>query len=155
MKTRQKTEEETKEVSKVVLSVIQEEYLDIYHKYFVLRWDWSEIAKYHKCNQAKIQRAVKWVIDNKLTFPSKSLLKGAIDAVSSRLKSNRVLYNAETLKKRYRDNTFIIALSREIREDEKMLGQLESVYSETDGGEKQSLSAGQVLALIAAAKQDK
>ena len=136
-----------KKVEKVLLTPIQEDYLDIYHKYFVLRWDWTEIATYHKCSKKKIEQAIKWVIDNKLKFPSKSLVKGAIDAISVRLKYNRELYNVEVKKKRYRDNTFIIALTREIRDDEKLIYELENIYTNKDD-DNANLSAGQVLALI-------
>jgi len=140
---------------KVLLSTAQEEYLDIYHKYFILRWEWTEIAKYHKCNKRKVEEAMKWVTENKLNFPSKALIKGAIDAISSRLKENHILYNAEVKKKRYRDNNFIIALSKEIREDEKILGDLENIHEHSDGGEQQGLSAGQVLKLISEASKNK
>ncbi len=155
MTKKKKIIKDTKEVQKVVLSHVQEEYLDIYHKYFVLRWDWTDIAKYHKCTKQKVQVAINWVVNNKLQFPSKSLIKGAVDAVSARLKNNRVLYNTEVIKKRYRDNSFIIALSKEIREDEKILGELENIHDNSDGGEQQGLSAGQVLALISEAKKSK
>jgi len=134
-------------VEKILLTSIQETYLDIYHKYFVLRWDWTEISTYHKCSKKEIEKAVKWVIDNKLQFPSTSLVKGAIDAISVRLKYNRVLYNAEVKKKRYRDNSFIIALTREIRDDEKLIYELENIYA-NDENDKNNLSAGQVLALL-------
>ena len=136
---------------KILLTEREEEYLDIYHKYFVLRWDWTEISTYHKCPRAKIQVAINWVIDNKLKFPSDSLVKGAIDAISVRLKFNRELYNAEVKKKRYRDNSFIISLTREIRDDEKLIYELESIHgSEID--DKNNLNAGQVLALLQEAK---
>ena len=140
-----------KKVEKVLLTPTQEEYLDIYHKYFVLRWDWTEISTYHKCSKKKIEAAIKWVIDNKLKFPSKSLVKGAIDAVSVRLKYNRELYNTEVKKKRYRDNSFIIALTREIRDDEKLVYELENIYA-GDTDDKNNLNAGQVLALLQEAK---
>lgn len=155
MATKKKSTYQRKEVQKVLLSPAEEEYLDIYHKYFVLRWDWTDIAKYHKCTKQKVQYAISWVVDNKLKFPSKELIKGAVDAISARLKNNRVLYNAEVIKKRYRDNSFIIALSKEIREDESILGDLENIHDKSDGGEQQGLSAGQVLALISEAKKSK
>ncbi len=136
-----------KKVEKTLLTPIQEEYLDIYHKYFVLRWDWTEISTYHKCSKQKIETAIKWVIDNKLKFPSKSLVKGAIDAISVRLKFNRELYNTEVKKKRYRDNSFIISLTREIRDDEKLVYELENIYTNPDD-DKNNLSAAQVLALL-------
>ena len=155
MTKKKKIIKDTKEVQKVILSHAQEEYLDIYHKYFVLRWDWTDIAKYHKCTKQKVQCAITWVVDNKLKFPSKELIKGAVDAISARLKNKRALDNTEVIKKRFRDNIFIIALSKEIREDEKILGDLENIHDKSDGGEQQSLSASQVLQLIAAAKKSK
>ncbi len=135
-----------KKVEKILLSPVEEEYLDIYHKYFVLNWDWTDIAKYHKCNKSKVEKAVHWVIDNKLKFPSKELIKGAIDAISARLKTNKDMYLKESTKKRYRDNGFIVSLSREVREDEKMLYELQEIYSPGEE-ETTNLSAGQVLNL--------
>jgi len=142
-----------KKVEKVLLSNQEEQFLDIYHKYFVLNWDWPEIAKYHGCEQKKVKDAVKWVIDNKLKFPSKFLIKGAADAVSARLKINKELYNKETGKKRYFDKGFIVSLSREIREDEKMLYELQNIY--VDDKDEDKLNSAQVLSLIAeASKKD-
>lgn len=126
-----------------------EEYLMIYHEYFVLRWSWDDICKYHDCSTTKVSLAIKWVIKNRLELPSKSLLKGAIDAIRIRLKNNMDLYEKESKKKRYRDNAFVISLNKEIREDEKTLYKLEEVYG--GDGDENALSAGQVLKLIKAA----
>jgi len=141
-----------KEIEKFKLTEKEEEYLQIYHEYFVLKWSWDEICKYHECSKAKVSNAVKWVIANRLEFPAKNLIKGAIDAIKVRLKMNQNLYEKEINKKRYRDNNFIVSLSREVREDERTLYKLEEIYKE-DGGED-ALSAGQVLKLIKAASDE-
>jgi len=140
-----------KQVEKFQLTEKQEQYLLIYHEYFVLKWSWDEICKFHDCSKTKVTTAVKWVIANRLEFPSKNLIKGAIDAIKIRMKRNNEMYEKETSKKRYRDNAFIIALSREIREDEKTLYKLEEVYN--DGQDDAALSAGQVLKLIKTASE--
>jgi len=136
------------EVEKIVLDEIEEEYLDIYHKYFVLRWDWSEIMKYHKCSKSKIQNAIKWVIDNKMQFPSINLIAGAIDAVTTRLRKNRELYDNEVARQRSRDNGFVVALSREIREDEKVIFELQKLITPEEDDNDSKLNAAQVLRLI-------
>jgi predicted DNA-binding protein YlxM (UPF0122 family) len=141
-----------KKVEKYELTEKQEQYLQIYHEYFVLKWSWDEICKYHDCSKTKVTNAVKWVIANRLEFPSKNLIKGAIDAIKIRMKKNNEMYEKEISKKRYRDNAFIISLSREIREDEKTLYKLEEIYN--DGQDDASLSAGQVLKLIKAASDE-
>lgn len=141
----------TIEKEEFVLSEQHEEYLQIYHEYFVLRWDWADICRYHNCSKAKVTKAVRWVIDNKLKFPSKFLIKGAIDAITARLKNNQALYEMEIYKKRYRDNAFIVSLVREIREDEKVLLKLQEIYH-ADDEDSEKLSASQVLRLITEAK---
>lgn len=129
------------------VSEIQEEYLQIYHEYFVLKWDWADICKYHNCSKSKVSLAVRWVIDNKMKFPSKYLIKGAIDAISVRLKKNKEMYDKESDRKRFRDNSFVVALVRELREDEKTLLKLQEIYT-ADDEDTERLSAGQVLKLI-------
>lgn len=138
---------ETKENEKFQISDTQEEYLKIYHEYFVLKWDWSELCRHHNCTKFKISTAIHWVIDNRLNIPSKYLIKGAIDAITTRLKINQELYDKESSKKRYRDNQFIIALIKELREDEKTLYKLEEVH-DGDADDETKLSAVQVLKLI-------
>jgi hypothetical protein len=145
----------SKQTTKLELSEPQEEYLQIYHEYFVLKWDWATICRYHECSKAKVSVALKWVIENRLEIPSKYLLKGAIDAINARLKINQELYEKESNKKRYRDNQFIISLSKEIREDEKTLYKLQEIYDEKEAGDENALSAGQVLQLIKAASDKK
>lgn len=139
-------------VEKFVLSDAQEEYLLIYHEYFVLNWDWIDICKYHNCSKAKVSIAIKWVIDNKLKIRSKDLIKGAIDAITERMKKNKVLYDTEVDRKRNRDKQFIIALIKELREDEKTLYKLREIYDDGEEGDK-NLSASQVLGLIQAASK--
>ena len=141
-------------VEKVVLDAIEEEYLDIYHKYFVLRWEWHEIAAYHNCSKSKVQTAIKWVIDNKLQFPSNELITGAIDAISSRLKRNQRLYELEAEKDKFRDNNFIVALSREIRDDEKTIFELQKLITPLTDENDNRLSAAQVLSLIKEVSKD-
>jgi hypothetical protein len=139
----------TKRVEKVLLSEAQERYLDIYHKYFVLHWDYTEIMRYHRCSKNAVSEAVNWVIENKLQFPSMHLLKGAIDAISVRLKKNKELYTSESDKRRYRDNGFIVSLSKEIREDEKLLYELQNIYENPEGkNNPDNVSAAQALGLI-------
>ena len=48
------------------LSDSQEEYIRIYHEYFVLKWSWIDLCKYHNCSKMKISVALRWVIDNRL-----------------------------------------------------------------------------------------
>ncbi|MFA5395693.1 MAG: hypothetical protein WC346_06705, partial [Methanogenium sp.] len=146
--------ESTQTIEKFSLSAAQEEYLQIYHEYFVLCWDWVDICRYHNCSRVKVSSAIHWVIDNKLKIPSKYLIKGAIDAITVRLKKSKELYARETEKKRYRDNVFIVSLMKEIREDEKTLFRLQEIYEE--GNEDDSkLSTGQVLKLIQEASAGK
>ena len=138
---------ETKKEESYEITEVQEEYLKIYHEYFVLKWDWTEIGVHHNCSKSKVSTAIKWVIDNKLKLPAKFLIKGAIDAISDRLKHNKEMYDKESNKKRFRDNTFVVALVRELREDEKTLLKLQEIYH-ADEEDDQRLSAGQVLNLI-------
>ncbi len=132
---------------KYEVTKIQEEYLQIYHEYFVLNWKWSDICLHHNCSKSKVSIAVRWVIDNKMKFPAMYLIKGAIDAITVRLKKNKEMYDKESNKKRYRDNSFVVALVKELREDEKTLLKLQEIYTAEDTDENR-LSAGQVLKLI-------
>ena len=149
---KESTKIESKTIEKFVLSEAEEEYLQIYHEYFVLSWDWTEICKYHNCSKTKVSKAIHWVIDNKLKIPSKFLIKGAIDAINVRMKRSKELYDTETAKKRYRDNIFIVSLMKEMREDEKTLYKLQEIYNE-GGYDDTKLSAGQVLSLIKKASE--
>lgn len=139
--------------NKFEISEAQEEYLKIYHAYFVLKWEWHEIARHFDCSKSKVSRAIHWVIDNKLNIPSKHLMKGAIDAITTRMKENKEMYDREVNKKRYRDNQFIVSLMREMREDEKTLLKLQELYVD-DTDEDSHLSAGQVLNLIKKASEN-
>jgi len=141
---------------KYQISAIEEEYLQMYHEYFVLKWNEKDICKFHNCSKSKVSVAVRWVIDNKLKFPAKFLIKGAIDAINGRMKKNKELYDYESNKKRYRDNQFIIAIIKELREDEKTLFKLQEIYHADDTDEESNkLSAGQVLKLIQTAQRTK
>jgi hypothetical protein len=143
-----------KNIEKFNLSEQQEEYLQIYHEYFVLSWDWIEIGRYHNCSKTKISKAIHWVIDNKLKIPSKHLIKGAIDAITVRMKKTKELFDIESSKKRYRDNLFIVSLMREMREDERTLYKLNEINKDDDS-DGANLSAGQVLKLINEASKQK
>ena len=105
-----------KNIKTFEITETQEEYMKMYHSYFVLRWTQYTICKYFNCSKTKVTNAIRWVIDNKVKIPSEYLLKGAIDSVVMRLKKNQELYEQATSKKRYKDTQFIIALSKEIRE---------------------------------------
>ncbi len=143
----------TKE-DKFILTEIQEEYLKIYHEYFVLNWTQVEICSYHNCSRTKVSNAISWVIKNKIKIPANYLIKGAIDSVMIRLKRNKELYEKESSKKRYKDNNFIISLTREIREDERLVFKLQEIYKDEDE-DNNNLSAGQVLKLITEASKVK
>ena len=146
------TNKEVKKEEKYEITEVQEEYLQIYHQYFVLKWDWSDISKHHNCSKSKISTAVKWVMENKMKFPAKFLIKGAIDAIAIRLKINKELYDVETNKKRYKDKQFIIALTKELREDEKTILKLQEIYH-ADDEDDEKLSSAQVLGLIQQAQK--
>lgn len=141
------SKKENKKQDRWIITEVQEEYLQIYHEYFVLKWYWSDICKYHNCSKSKVSVAIKWVIDNKMNLPSKYLIKGAIDAITVRLKRNKEMYDKESDRKRHRDNQFVVALIREQREDEKELLKLQEIYH-ADDEDSERLSAGQVLRLI-------
>jgi len=132
---------------KFELTDVQEEYIKIYHEYFVLKWSWIDLCKRHNCSKMKISKAINWVIDNRINIPSAHLIKGAIDTIQERLKVNQEMLNTEIAKKRYRDNNFIVALTREIREDEKSIYKLQEVTKD-ESEDKNNISAAQVLALI-------
>jgi hypothetical protein len=132
------------------LSEVHEEYIRIYHEYFVLKWNWVELCKHHNCSKMKISIALRWVIENRLNVPSEHLVNGAIDSVQERLKLNIMLLGAEISKQRFRDNNFIIALNKEIREDENTIYKLQSLIKE-DNKDDEKLSASQTLNLIKAA----
>ena len=138
---------------KFEISKVNEEYMKMYHCYFVLRWSQYEICKYFNCSKTKVTNAMKWVIENKVKIPSEYLLKGAVDSVIMRLQKNKELYDQATSKKRYKDTQFIIALSKEIREDERMLYKLQEVYQGEEEDEDNKLNTSQVLKLIMEAKK--
>lgn len=139
--------------NKFELTDAQEEYIKIYHQYFVLNWNWNEIANYWQCSKGKITQAIKWVINNRINLPSKYLIKGAIDAISDRLKTNKEMYYAEAKKKKNKNTKFLVGLSKEIREDEKMLYELQEII---EGVQNDStLSAAQVIRLVKEAGKDK
>lgn len=137
---------------RVKLTDTQEKYIRIYHSYFVLHWTWTEICEYYDCSKSTVTVAVRWVIDNKLQFPSQYLVEGAIDTISCRLKQNQELLDTELKKTRNKDKMFIISLNREIREDEKEIYKLRALIT-TDDPEGENIKAADVLKLITAANK--
>jgi len=131
----------------ILLDPIHEEYLQIYHEYYVLNWQWHEIAKYHDCSVSKVSTAIKWVDKNKLKIPAKSLLAGAITAVKVRLKKNKELHETEYTKKRQRNHRLLIELNRELREDEKLLFKLQDILSDKYDTDLSTSAAGILQAI--------
>ena len=143
-----------KEEKIAVLTDAQENYVRMYHAYFVLHWNWPEICKFYKCSKATVSKAINWVIENKIKFPSKYLVEGAIESISRRLKVNQELLNSELNKTKNRDKRFIIELNREIREDERMLHKLMEIVD--DGSDSEgAIKTSDVLKLINAAAREK
>jgi len=129
---------------------LRDEYVKIFLDYFFLHRPWYEICQKFQCEKTKVYQAIKWVQNNELKLPPKSLLKGAIVSVQERLKANTDLWRREH-KKPTPSVRNIIELSRELREDSKMLYQLEKVYIEHFEVElrgDQPLTSAQILKLI-------
>ena len=135
------------------LNETHEMYIRIYHSYFVMHWTWAEICEHYNCSKTLVSNAVRWVINNKLKFPSKYLIEGAVDTISNRLKQNQELLNTELQKSRNKDKIFIIALTREIREDEKEVYKLLELVTPEDSSEG-AIKAADVLKLITAATKE-
>lgn len=136
------------------LNETHENYIRMYHAYFVLHWSWNEICEHYACSKSTVTGAIRWVIDNKLKFPSKYLIEGAIDTIANRLKKNQELLDNELNKSRNKDKIFIIALNREIREDEKAINKMLEIVSD-DTDTEGSIKAADVLKLIAANSKNK
>jgi len=135
----------------VALTAAQEEYIRIYHTYFVLQWEHFDIQKHFKCSATKVSTAIKWVITNKGEFPSEYLIKGAIYAVRERLKQNRDLLDKELKKTKFQDKKFIIDLNNQLRTDEERLFKLQ-MLADPDATKDNGINAVDVLKLITAAK---
>jgi myo-inositol-1-phosphate synthase len=144
----------SKKIEKYALTELEEEYVLMYHEYFVLKWTWNEICKKHICERSKVKDALRWVIENKINIPSSYLIKGAIDSFASRIKINKELYDKEVAKQRYRDNSFVIALTKELREDEKTIFKLQEIYQDPEDTNNTSLTPAQTLALIKATQKE-
>jgi hypothetical protein len=114
----------------IELNKTYEEYIQIYHEYYVLNWNQYDISKYHKCSQFKISTALNWVEKNKLKIPAKQLIDGAIDAVKVRLKKNKALYDKEFNRARGINHKLLLELNKELREDEKLLFHLQNILTE-------------------------
>lgn len=138
----------------VKLTDAQEEYIRIYHAYFVLQWETYEICDHFQCTGAKVSCALKWVIDNKGKFPPEYLLDGAIFAIRERLKQNRQLLDVELAKTKFQDKRFIIELNNQLRFDEERLFKLQSITDSKPGADD-AISAGAVLKLISEASKQK
>lgn len=136
----------------VKLTDTQEEYIRIYHAYFVLQWETYELCEHFQCTSTKISCALKWVIDNKGKFPPEYLLDGAIFAIRERLKQNRKLLDIELVKTKFQDKRFIIELNNQLRFDEERLFKLQSITDSKPGAED-AIKASDVLRLIAAAQK--
>lgn len=134
----------------IKLSPEQDEYVKIYHAYFVLQWDHFTIQQHFQCSSTKVSNAIKWVIDNKGKFPSEYLIAGAIFAIRERLKQNRELLDTELAKKKFQDKKFIIELNNQLRFDEERLFKLQQLV-DPDSGKEDGIKASDVLKLIAAA----
>ena len=133
---------------------LREMYIKIYHLYFAQHWTWWEIAEYLDISKSIVYKAIRWVSQNFLKIPSRELLNGAIFAIKERLKKNTELYEKER-KKGTPSIRSIVELNREIREDSKILYQLEQVYQENYGKVDVSLSADSILKLITKEAQKK
>ena len=136
------------------LSEAQQEYIRIYHAYFVLQWEMYEICEHFKCSNGKASSAIHWVIDNKGKFPPEYLIDGAIYACRERLKQNRQLLEIELNKTKFQDKRFIIELNNQIRFDEDRLFKLQQITN-TKNDEKEGISASSVLKLISEASKSK
>ena len=135
----------------VSLDETHQEYIRIYHSYFVLQWEMYEICEHFQCCKSKVSTGIKWVIDNKGKFPAEYLLDGAIYAIRERLKQNRKLLDIELKKTKVQDKRFIIELNNQLRFDEERLFKLQQV-TENNVSEK-GIHASDVLKLISAAKE--
>ena len=138
----------------VKLSDPQQEYIRIYHAYFVLQWEAYEICEHFKCSSTRVSIALKWVINNKGKFPPEYLLDGAIYALRERLKQNRKLLDIELEKTAFQDKRFIIELNNQLRFDEERLFKLQSITDSKPGAED-AIKASDVLKLISAANSTK
>lgn len=137
----------------IALSEPQEEYIRIYHAYFVLQWERWEIQKHFQASPSKITNAINWVIDNKGSFPSKYLIDGAIFSIRERLKQNRELLNIELHKTKFQDKKFIIELNNQLRFDEERLFKLQQL-TDPESNKGDGIKASDVLKLITAAKDN-
>ena len=138
----------------VKLDDVKQEYIRIYHAYFVLQWEMYELCEHFQCSNAKITKAIAWVIENKGKFPSEYLLDGAIYALRERLKQNRKLLDIELAKTKFQDKRFIIELNNQLRFDEERLFKLQSITDSKPSAED-AIKASDVLKLISAANSTK
>jgi len=129
----------------------QNEYIKIYFTYCFLKTPWHEICQKFSCKKSKVYSAIKWCEKNELKLSAESLLKGAIFSVRERLKKNTLLFEKEhgEVQPSVRN---IVEINRELREDSKMLFELEKVYTERFEVEltgDRLLTAADILKIIA------
>ena len=137
----------------VAITEAQQEYIRIYHAYFVLQWEMYEICEHFKCTTSKVSTAIRWVIDVKGKIPPEYLIDGAIYASRERLKQNRKLLDVELAKTKGQDKRFIIELNNQIRFDEDRLFKLQQLTTGSATGDD-SIKASDVLKLIASAQKN-
>jgi len=129
---------------------LQEEYVKIYFNYHFLKLPWFEICQKFNCKKSKVYSAIKWVSENELKLPAKTLIAGAIFAVRERLRRNTDLWEKEHGRPQPSIRN-IVELTRELREDSKQLFELQKVYSERFEIEltgDRPLTSAEVLKLI-------
>ena len=133
---------------------LRERYIKIYTLFFSQNWTWWEIAEYLDVKRSIVHRAIRWVSENFLKLPSKELLDGAIFAVKQRLKKNTELYEKEQ-EKATPSIRSVVELNREIREDSKILFNLQNIFQENYGKVDVTLTSDSILKLITKESQKK
>ena len=136
----------------IKLDQTQQEYIRVYHAYFVLQWEMYELCEHFQCSRNRIETAIKWVIANKTNFPAEYLVEGAIYACRERLKQNRKLLNIELEKTKNMDKRFVVELQNMIRTEEDRLFKLQQIVDGRPSGED-AIKASDVLRLITAAQK--
>lgn len=126
---------------------LSDEYMRIFHAWFVLKWPWKEIAKVFGVSKSKIYFALAYVKENMAKIPPQALLQGSIFAIQQRVRENTRLWQQEIEK----ENPSIhdtCQLNGQIREDQKVLVGLELLNAENFQNEERPLSTGEVLRII-------
>lgn len=126
---------------------LSDEYLRIYHLKTFLNWPLRKIARNFGCSKSKTAYAIAFVEKNMKSVPPKSLLQGAIFSFKERLRGLVRLYMDE-IKKKSPSIQNVCLLNQQIREDEKILLDLQMLYAENFQKEDHPMSAGDVLKII-------